>query len=166
MEKLIAAAGGLAAGGGESLVFAVKGGKLDAASHTLAKAYPAHFRLYPFTTREGLDTLTARHFEQFDFFVAPPHERSNWALGLGLPLCMVDPPIGTFAPLNRQLLLDRGVATALPSRAEAETFGRTCSNRAVRDALVRMAEQGWDHEGITGFTCIAEYLQQTHPETA
>lgn len=111
--------------------------------------------LVPYCDRPTLHAKTLEHFPAFDAFVAPSHERSNWALGLGLPLFMTGPAIGTFAPLNRDLLLKSGVACGLPEEIDSE-WGQALHRDGM---LAEMSEKGWGQHDISGFRTIAECLQ-------
>jgi len=114
--------------------------------------------LVMFNSRREESILTARLFPWFDYFVAPSHERTNWALGLGLPMFIIGPEIGSFAPLNRDLLLAAGVAQRLEAPTPARSFGERL--RALRDdgSLMRMTRAGWDRQPINGFEKIAKLL--------
>ena len=111
-----------------------------------------------YDSRAGLNDITVSHFADFDYFVAPSHERSNWALGLGLPLFVVDPPLGSFSPLNRQFLIDAGVAKPMRDRREASSFGSTLNELRRSGELQQMAEAGWQRYDIHGFENIASLL--------
>lgn len=129
--------------GHRAVVFAAEGGALAraVASSSSSAAPSVGVEIVPFRTRAELDRRTARHFPRFDAVVSPPHERSNWAVGLGVPFFLVGPDIGPFAPRNRELLLARGVAREL-SPADARGFARALD--ALREAgeLAGMAERG------------------------
>ena len=114
--------------------------------------------LCTFDSRASLNEITAARFAEFDFFVAPSHERSNWALGLGIPMFVVDPPLGSFSPLNRKFLLDAGVAKPIRGRQDALSFGATLSTCRRTGELQRMAEAGWERFNIRGFENIAAML--------
>ena len=45
-------------------------------------------------SRREENAFAGKLFASFDYFVAPAHERSNWALGLGLPIFIIEPAIG------------------------------------------------------------------------
>jgi hypothetical protein len=111
-----------------------------------------------YESRPELDAMTKDLFPRFDFFVSPAHERTHWALGLGLPMFVVDPPIGTFAPLNRALLLDRGVAIPLAEGQAAAGFGDQLAELRRSGELERTAGVGWGRFDRHGFRHIAEYL--------
>lgn len=119
----------------------------------------------PVSSRQEEYQLTARLFPWFDLFVAPPHERSNWAVGLGLPMLAIEPAIGPFAPLNRELLRDRGVARAL-SAAEAADAGKIIDELRSTGELARMSENGWGREPIDGFGSAARYIIEKYSTPA
>jgi hypothetical protein len=112
-----------------------------------------------YTERAGLNTLTSAQFPQFDYFVAPPHERTSWALGLGLPMYVVEPPLGSFAPLNLEVLLDAGVARPLGRGAVAERFADTLEAHRKSGELEQMCEAGRHRHDIGGFANIAAMLE-------
>jgi hypothetical protein len=95
---------------------------------------------------------------EVDFFVGPPHERTNWAIGLGLPMFVLTPCIGPFAPLNLQLLERSGTALVLRSIGEASALGDTVIELRDSGELSRMAERGWGKYRIDGFEQIARFL--------
>jgi hypothetical protein len=123
-------------------------------------AKQASVRIMSFTARAEVARATAAHFPEFDCFVAPAHERSNWAMGLGLPQFILDPPIGTFAPLNRQLLLDAHTAFPLESIADAGKLGKRIEQLRDAGALTEAACHGWQQLDIDGFQHIAHVLAE------
>jgi len=125
------------------------------ADGAVASTAPPQLHLY--TTRDELERLTVAVFGRLDYVVAPAHERSHWALGLGLPLFMLDPPIGSFAPLNQARLLQAGVAESLPLR-EAVAFCARLNARHHSGELARAADRGWGRQAIDGFARAAAWL--------
>lgn len=109
-----------------------------------------------FATRSELDMLTAQAFAKFDFFVSPSHERSNWAMGLGLPMFIVEPCIGTFSPLNRALLVREKVAVSLGD--SQHSFADRLASMRQSGELAAMAKAGWGKYTIDGFDRIASFL--------
>jgi hypothetical protein len=156
VARLVEAACAAVRAGGRAMVFAQQGGRLARASERLCNKWVS---LY--TSRQELDSATAKLFMQFDYLVAPSHERTNWALGLGLPMFILDPPIGSFAPLNRQILLDQHVAIPLRDMANAGAFGETLKRLRDTGELERMASRGWHAFDINGFARIAAFLRET-----
>lgn len=108
--------------------------------------------------RREENALTAQFFPQFDFLVAPAHERTNWSLGLGLPMFVLTPHKGSFAPLNWQLLHEHGTALPIENVTEADRFGVMVSELHRSGQLLAMAQGGWGKYDIDGFARIADYL--------
>ncbi len=102
--------------------------------------------------------LTSRLFPAFDYFVAPSHERTNWALGLGLPMFVLTPTIGEFARLNLDLLRNAAVGEALSENLPPATLGVALRHYRREGQLRRMAEAGWGRRRIDGFPAIADFL--------
>jgi len=172
---LCAAALSAVAAGGRALIFARRSGSLAAeASREFAEKRQtlesvrtpsdlpggmSRSLLCLYDERWELDEFTAKLFAELDYFVSPSHERTNWALSLGLPMFVVDPALGSFSPLNRQVLLDYSVARVIPDRSEAALFGATLTTLKRNGELRRMAEVCWGRFDMGGFENIAEMLQ-------
>ena len=116
---------------------------------------PGGALLRTYTDRATLDTVTREHFAELDYVVTPSHERTNWALGLGMPMFIVEPAIGTFAPRNREFLLEHGVAEPLGC---TESFGARLEQLHRDGGLAERSVSGWDRYPINGFETIAELL--------
>lgn len=160
--------------GGRTLVFARTGGRLaTSVSHkfqgccTLVTAedydssgsnHSHQLILATFDSRAQENCLVAQMFNQFDFLVAPSHERSNWAMGLGLPMFIVGPAIGPFAPLNRNLMLKAGVGVEIATVRDAETFSTNLEEHRKSGSLLAMSRAGWGRVSIDGFTQVAAHL--------
>lgn len=171
VRALVAAAASLVAAGGKVIVLCRRGGRLASlAIRELAQSpgstsildhgssFPAELTpvtIVPYSGRREETTLTARLFPHFDFFVAPAHERSNWACGLGLPMVIVGPDKGSFAPLNSKLLLDHGVAERLGDPA---ALADMIDDLRASGQLNSMAQAGWGQYAIDGFDRIAGFL--------
>ncbi|MDX9857016.1 MAG: hypothetical protein RBT76_04460 [candidate division Zixibacteria bacterium] len=110
------------------------------------------------SNRREENALTARLFPTLDYFVAPAHERSNWAVGLGLPMFIVEPCIGPYAPLNRDELLRLGVAAVIGGSEAAKTFGSRVNDLRASGQLETMAAACWRAFPIDGFDRIATFL--------
>ncbi|HOP07073.1 MAG TPA: hypothetical protein PLF13_07270 [candidate division Zixibacteria bacterium] len=176
VERLIEVAWSTVTAGHRVLVFARTGGLLAAQTIQRFGRIGADFlvvtpetpiegeipraTLLLYQNRREEYALTARLFSWFDFVVAPAHERSNWGMGLGLPMVIIGPDIGSFAPLNRRLLLDRGVALEVGTRLKAESLGEKLRRLHKSSVLAAMAEAGWQRHDINGFSSIAEWLDQ------
>lgn len=158
VESLVAAATSTVAAGGRALVFARRGGALATRlAQTSGDEPRAAVCLYD--GRQELNELTRNSFGDFDYFVAPSHERTHWALGLGLPMFVVGPSVGSFAPLNREALLAHGVARDLEDKRAASLIGVALKSLRRRGELRAMAEAGWERFDARGFQNVAELLQ-------
>ena len=100
---------------------------------------------------------TAETFPRFDLMVAAAHERTSWAVGLGLPLLALTPDIGPFAPLNRAFAEQAGVARPL-DLAGAGTLGPDLTRLRDSGTLTAMADSGYDLFPTNGAACIARHL--------
>jgi len=174
IEKLAACAISLIEAGGRAVVFARKDGRLSRTIRLRSEAdgKDAHFvdagefipadipalLVVEYGSRREENIFTARLFPEFDFFVAPSHERSNWALGLGLPMFIVQPCIGPFAPLNEALLVDAGVAEVVTGDEDCGRFGEHLAQLHRSGEFGKMASAGWGRHKIDGFARIAEFL--------
>ncbi len=161
--------------GGKVIIFARNGGKLeskvknmfcrnsidfqvinssDSIPHESAEAL-----IVTFQSRREENILTAHLFPRFDYFVAPAHERSNWAIGLGLPQFVVNPHIGPFAPLNNEFLKKAGVSEEINQNIDANLFGTMFLERYQKSGkLFSMAQNGWNKYNINGFLTITDFL--------
>lgn len=174
VDYLTEAAGSAARAGHRALVFAAAGGALarriartpDHANVSFAgqargpgpRELPQGVALVLYTSRADLDAQVTHSFDLFDFFVAPPHERTHWALGLGLPMFTLGPDIGPFAPLNHARLKRAGVARTIDSVRDAHGLGAELSASGARKKLLEMGERGFGTHPISGFARIAEFL--------
>ncbi|MEO0069544.1 MAG: hypothetical protein ABIK18_01965 [candidate division WOR-3 bacterium] len=108
-----------------------------------------------FNSRQEENQKTSELFSQIDLFVAAAHERTNWAVGLGLPMFALLPHIGPFAKENFEFALNQGVCLPL---TRAEEFGSTLSALRQNGKLREMAYAGWQKHPITGAQVIANFL--------
>ncbi len=170
----------IARAGGRAIVFAQRGGRFQRACVTRFERRELSFSVLDdrapmatkpdvisvvtFASRRELAHRTAQLFPCFDYFVAPAHERCKWALGLGLPMFIIGPEIGSFAPLNRERLISAGVAEPLDTIDDARDLGTQVNGRHTTDPLVDMAQAGWGRLPINGFEKIAELLVEQYAE--
>ncbi|NRA03141.1 MAG: hypothetical protein HRU00_11145 [Myxococcales bacterium] len=154
VASLTAGAAALARSRHRALVFAARGGRLERAVRRLQAPSP---ELVSYSSRQELDALTAEHFPSLDLIVSPPHERTSWSLALGIPCLLVGPDIGPFAPRNRALLLEAGVAAELDSRRDARALPERIDELRASEALLEMSERGSVTE-FRGFERSAELL--------
>jgi len=154
VAALAAGAASVVAGGHRAVVFARRGGRLEAATRRAGGA-----EIVGFGGRAELDRVTADRFPALDVVVSPPHERSNWAVALGIPFLLVGPDIGPFAPRNRSILLRAGVAAEIDSVDAARELAATLDGLRSSGRLLRMSERG---VGVPfrGFERAAELLVQ------
>jgi len=161
-------------GGGQALVLARAGGRLEKSLQAMCRRenlpitrcpagtsvvnLKARCLLALYDTRRQENELAAELFAVVDYLVAPPHERTNWALGLGLPMFALTPTVGPFAPLNLELLLESGTAAALGDEIKASAFAATLTRFRRSGRLARMARQGWGRYDLNGFSRIAAHL--------
>ncbi|NPV14514.1 hypothetical protein HPY86_06250 [candidate division WOR-3 bacterium] len=112
--------------------------------------------VYAFSSYSEETTATARILPQIDLFVAATHERTNWALGLGIPMFAILPHIGPFAPLNFEFAKNQGVCLPLE---HPEKFGSYLLTLRAQGKLRQMAQNGWGKYPINGAQKIAELLR-------
>ncbi|UCC45264.1 MAG: hypothetical protein JSU65_04925 [Candidatus Zixiibacteriota bacterium] len=165
---------------GKVVIFAGRGGRLDAAvrrryrgegedlvilnSLSEIPSEPPEAALVDYDSRRVEEQFCSRLFANLDFCVAPSHERSNWALGLGMPMFILMPTIGPFAPLNCRLLRDKGVAEIIDSDDSARSFGEMIIEFARDGSLAGMASAGWGKYSIDGFERIVQHICETYQQ--
>jgi hypothetical protein len=180
VKKLSLAALSVAKAGGSVIVFTQLHGRLQRACVEQFAKHDLHYSimnddnpfvqdsssitLVTYSSRRELTHRTAQLFPAFDFMVAPAHERSNWALGLGLPMFILGPQIGSFAPCNQRLLLDEEVAISIETEDHAKTFERSISGSGTTEKLLSMAQAGWGRYPINGFETVADYLHNEYAQ--
>ena len=101
-------------------------------------------------TRQAETQRTVELLPKTDAFVAASHERTNWAVGLGLPVFVLFPLIGTFASLNFEFAQRQKVAYALDSLQKAKTLGKLISELRQNGQLAQMAQSGFGVHRIKG----------------
>ncbi|HUV31356.1 MAG TPA: hypothetical protein VMY05_09740 [Acidobacteriota bacterium] len=180
VDKLVEAAVSAVSAGGRAVLFARRGGRVARVAAGEFRRLCRHLEivdpcdqipadlpgatLVTYSSRREEASLSSKLFPLFDYLVAPSHERTNWALGLGLPMFAVGPTIGPFAPRNMQVLLDHGVAEMLDSSAAARELGPTVHQLRESGRLAAMAGAGWEKYPINGFERIAQLLQSRYGE--
>jgi hypothetical protein len=93
-----------------------------------------------------------------DVFVAASHERTNYAVGLGLPLFVLFPLIGTFATQNFEFASRHDAAWPLESGQKARELGRHLAGLRQMGELLQMAQNGHARVHIEGSYCAATHL--------
>jgi hypothetical protein len=112
-------------------------------------------------TRKTRQADTQRAVEllpKIDVFVAASHERTNWAVGLGLPMFVLFPLIGTFASLNFEFAQRQKVAYPLDSLEKAKTLGEIITELRENGQLTQMAQNGFGVYKINGVSEAASHL--------
>jgi hypothetical protein len=104
-------------------------------------------------TQRGVELLP-----KMDVFVAASHERTNWAVGLGLPMFVLFPLIGTFASLNFEFAQRQKVAYPLDSLEKAKNLGKIISELRENGQLSQMAQNGFGVHKIDGVQKAASRL--------
>ncbi len=112
-----------------------------------------------FSGRRDENRKTSHFFSKFDFLVSPSHERTNWAVGLGLPMFIADPPIGPFAPLNRQFLINSETGLPIDRKLDSNIFASLLKNMHISGKLKQMSENGWGKQPIDGFQNIVSFIK-------
>lgn len=87
---------------------------------------------------------------RLDAFVAASHERTNYAVGLGLPMFALFPLIGTFAAQNFQFAQRQKVVYPLDSVDKAKKLGLILTEVRQSGRLLEMAENGLAAHKIGG----------------
>lgn len=168
LRRLCIAARSLAAAGHTSVIFAGQ-------SRPVAKSLLHNLHRRGIPAVDGLDLsagisivgspnrnhenrLTAELFPRLDLFVAPAHERTNWAVGLGLPQFILCPHIGSYAPGNAAIATGRGVALEIPDDRTAQILADLIADLRQTGRLAEMAAGGFGQTDIDGFDRSARLL--------
>jgi hypothetical protein len=112
-------------------------------------------------TRKTRQTDTQRALEllpNIDAFVSASHERTNWAVGLGLPMFVLFPLIGTFASLNFEFAQRQKTAYPLDSLEKTKTLGKIITELRENGQLTQMAQNGFGVHKIDGASETASHL--------
>jgi hypothetical protein len=110
-------------------------------------------------TRETRQEDTQRACElipALDVFVAASHERTNYAVGLGLPMFVLFPLIGTFASQNFAFAQGQGVSYPLDSTEKARNLARILTEPREGGQLLQMSQSGFGIHNITGIETAAD----------
>jgi len=153
MRQLVLAGRSAAAAGHRVIVFCGTDHKKATAIGSRLKS---DGQVLVFDSRSAETERTAELFSQLDVMVAAAHERTNWAVGLGLPLFALLPHIGPFALENFRFALAQGVCLPLE---DASAFGAQLTSLRNSGKLVAMACAGWGKYPITGAQAVAASLR-------
>jgi hypothetical protein len=85
-----------------------------------------------------------------DAFVAASHERTNYAVGLGLPMFVLFPLIGTFAQQNFEFARKQGTAYPVESLGKAKNLGKLLGELRRDGQILQMAQSGFGVLDING----------------
>jgi hypothetical protein len=109
------------------------------------------------------DTLRAvQLIPQLDAFVAASHERTNWAVGLGLPMFVLFPLIGTFASPNYEFAQKQGVVYPIESLGKAKSLGQLLIGLRGNGQLLEMTGKGFGVHNICGIeTAMSHFANDT-----
>lgn len=140
-----------------AVVFAKWGGRLEAAVRAESQRTGAEPQIVFFRSRGDLDEATAQAFPSIDLVVSPPHERSNWAVALGVPFFLVGPDLGPFAPRNRALLKARGVAAEIQYALEAVALPARIARMRREGLLAKMSARATGPDP-GGFAVVARSI--------
>jgi len=114
-------------------------------------------------SRQAETARTAELMPGLDLMIAAAHERTNWAVGLGLPMFALHPNIGPFARENFAFAVGQGVCLPLSTTAEAHGLAETLGRLRASGQLTRMAELGFGRFSITGADAVARRLLAAGP---
>jgi hypothetical protein len=109
-------------------------------------------------TRQAATTAIAGLFTELDIMVCAAHERTNWAVGLGLPMFALLPNIGPFAAGNFAFALEQGTCLPIGGVAGAAGLADTIAELRRSGRLVEMARNGWGRHAISGAETTARAL--------
>jgi hypothetical protein len=109
-------------------------------------------------SRQASTTAVAGVFPDLDLMVCAAHERTNWAVGLGLPMFALLPHIGPFARENSAFASEQGVCLPLTDTAAAAGLEDTIAGLRKSGRLTEMARNGWGRHAITGAETTAREL--------
>jgi len=110
--------------------------------------------------RQAETKRTADFLPEINAFVAASHERTNWAVGLGIPFFVLFPSIGSFAPQNFDFANRQGVVYPLKSLKEASALGELINKLRGNGRLLRMAQNGFGAHRIDGARVTAAHILQ------
>ena len=99
-----------------------------------------------------------RYLPQLDLFCAAPHERVNWAVGAGLPMIMMTPTIGTFAPENLDFVLRSECGVEFSDERDFIKLAEMVSALRQSGQLSKMVVSDRRIKSVDGAKVIAEDL--------
>ncbi len=132
---------------------------LDAKDNIVTYFNNSKILMVSFIDREEEDRYTEKLFEYFDYFVSPSHERTNWALGLGIPMFILNPSVGPFSPINKDILINIEVAKEILNDNTADIFSEKLKQLSDSGDLIRMAKNSFGKCQLDGFGQICDSLK-------
>ena len=109
-------------------------------------------------TRQEDTQRATELFPQLDVFVSASHERTNWAVGLGLPMFVLFPLIGTFALQNYEFAQRQQVVYPLDTTEKAKKLGQILSDLRKSGQLLQMTQNGFGVHPINGTDTAVSHL--------
>lgn len=109
-------------------------------------------------TRQEDTQRAVELIHRLDAFVAASHERTNWAVGLGLPMFVLFPLIGTFASQNFEFAQRQRVVYALDTTEEARNLAEILTELRQSGQLLQMSQNGFGVHSITGIETVVGYF--------
>lgn len=122
---------------------------------------PNKIKLIMGKNRQDENHQTAKLMDQIDVMVAASHERTNWAVGLGIPILVLHPLIGTYAQQNYEFSLNQGVSYPIKTIEDAKTLGDTLTRMHKDKTIIKMATNGYSIYQLDGTQVIVDYLIQS-----
>jgi len=176
IEKMVKALGSLRKNGQMGLIFCRSKGEFESAiirqfqakvfetatdeGKILEEIRSNKILIFSHSDRQIENRNTQALFKYLDYFMSPSHERSNWALGLGIPMIILHPLIGPFSSINRSILLEANVAEEIISDDEADCFYEKLGLMSKSGKLLLMAKNGYGKYRIDGFKIIGNLLNK------
>jgi hypothetical protein len=118
----------------------------------------ADMRLVTRKTRQADTQRAVELLPKIDVFVSASHERTNWAVGLGLPMFVLFPLIGTFASLNFEFAQRQKVTYPLDSLEKAKSLGKIINELRENGQLAQISRNGFGVHKIDGAQEAASQL--------
>jgi len=109
-------------------------------------------------SREQETVRSMTYLPGLDLFCAAPHERINWAAGAGLPIVMIGPPIGSFAPENRGCVLRTRCGIEFTTPNAFRNFAQEIQGLLTTGKLLEMVDAGIGTVPIDGARKITDDL--------
>ncbi|HEX7400802.1 MAG TPA: hypothetical protein VF369_01365 [candidate division Zixibacteria bacterium] len=112
-------------------------------------------------TRQEDTQRVVELFPHLDAFVAASHERTNWVVGLGLPMFVLFPLIGTFASQNFEFAQEQKVVCPLDTQEKAKNLGEILLKLRQNGQMLEMARNGFGVHKIDGVEIAVSDLYKT-----